>query len=676
MQPTHFLDLAPGNLIKQRRTTAENWNRFLNNPRPDLSIRSFIYDSWQRCLNVGVSPLRNQADISLQNDEIQELIQRSQFYEHALPVLNKLTEQTNGTDCLVTLCNNKGCIVFLDGDRDALRHAQTMNFVLGSDWSESAIGTNAIGTSLILDQPVQVFASEHFCEGVHDWVCSSSPIHDPVTQEILGVIDITGTWRRAHTHTFGMIALASQMIDNSLHQQAVQTRYRLLEKYLETTRRYPQNGILLLDAAFHPIEANHAVCELLHLKDEKDLSTVWNSREFHNILLRTHQPTHDGETYEIVIEYLGLKAFVQNVQHSQRRIGCVVILNPLERKARIRHSKPVGSWSAVIGHSPAMQQLVLKCDIAAQTDVPILLLGESGCGKERFARCIHEASPRRAKPFLAINCGAIPKELLAAELFGYEQGTFTGASKNGRKGKFEEAEGGTILLDEIGEMPADFQVFLLRVLQEREIVKLGASHPIPINVRIIAATNRNIAEQVKVGAFRSDLFYRLNVVSVTLPPLRERREDILPIMEDALNKLANTYQISVVDIAESLREFLIQDYSWPGNIRELHNVLEYAVLFCQNHTITWSDVPAYLSAVHDMQDNEGTNASRQTLHPDDPNPSTPCQIATEKAINFDERAMLIELLRQTDGNLSEVGRKLDVARTTVYRRLNKYGLRK
>lgn len=508
MKSGQFLDLSPANLITQRKATEKNWSNFQGNPQSTLSIRSYIHDSWQRCVNFGVSPARNSTDISINQDELESLIQRSDMYEYAMPRLRYLSEQARGTGYVVTLCNQDGRIIFLDGDGDVLRSAEKMNFVLGADWSESAIGTNAIGTSLILKHPVQVFAAEHFCEGVHDWVCSSAPIYNPTTHDILGVIDITGLWDRAQNHTLGMATLASQMIESDLYQQSMRTRHHLLEQFIDMMHRYPGDSIVLLDASFRIVGTNQSARRLVEAQTGKSLAEIWDSRTFYDALLKTHQIVSNDEMSNIVMGQFSIRASVRDVRDANRRIGYLLILKPLERARSTELFVSEGCWSAVVGCSPQIKAVISKCHIAAQADVPILLLGESGTGKELFARCIHEASFRHSKPFIPINCGAIPKELLAAELFGYESGAFTGAAKSGKKGKFEEAQGGTIFLDEIGEMPFDFQVFLLRVLQECEIVRVGSARPIPVDVRVIAGPI-----EICKNRFKQECFVRICIIA-------------------------------------------------------------------------------------------------------------------------------------------------------------------
>jgi len=328
------------------------------------------------------------------------------------------------------------------------------------------------------------------------------------------------------------------------------------------------------------------------------------------------------------------------------------LIDLLKRATRLASGNPDAnddSWrSEIITASPAMGALLAEARLAAQSDASVLIQGESGTGKELLARAIHRASPRHAKPFVAINCGAIPAELLESELFGHVKGAFTGAARD-HLGLFLSAEGGTVLLDEIGDMPAQLQVKLLRVLQEGEVRPVGATETRPVDVRILSATHRNLEEAIASGEFREDLYYRLNVVTLTLPPLRERREDIPLLARHFLTVLTEKYRRRIHGFAPDALDMLTAA-DWPGNIRQLHNVLEQCVALC-----TISTIPASLVA-RALRDKP---AEIQPL--------------AEARSTF-ERDYLISLLKLTRGQVSEVARLAGRNRTEVYRLLQRHGL--
>jgi two-component system response regulator GlrR len=307
------------------------------------------------------------------------------------------------------------------------------------------------------------------------------------------------------------------------------------------------------------------------------------------------------------------------------------------------------SWrSDIVTASPAMDALLAEARLAAQSEASLLIQGESGTGKELLARALHRASPRSSKPFVAINCGAIPAELLESELFGHVKGAFTGATRD-HPGLFQSAQGGTVFLDEIGDMPLPLQVKLLRVLQEGEVRPVGATETRAVDVRILSATHRNLEEAIAEGGFREDLYYRLNVVSLTLPPLRERREDIPLLAQHFLTALTKKYGRRIRGFAPDALDMLAAA-DWPGNIRQLNNVLEQCVALCTTPTI-----PASLVA-RALRDKP---AEIQPL--------------AEARAAF-ERDYLINLLKLTRGQVSEVARLAGRNRTEVYRLLQRHGL--
>jgi two-component system NtrC family response regulator len=302
----------------------------------------------------------------------------------------------------------------------------------------------------------------------------------------------------------------------------------------------------------------------------------------------------------------------------------------------------------MVAHSARMEAVMQMAGQVAASDATVLILGESGTGKELVARAIHYNSPRKDKPLVTVNCPSIPDNLLESELFGHVRGAFTGAIKD-RKGKFEIADGGTIFLDEIGDLRSDVQAKLLRVLQEHEIERLGDSKTRKIDVRVIAATNKNLEEMVKTGSFREDLYYRLSVVPIHIPPLRERKEEIPYLVDFFINRYAGDRTFRVT--AEALAA--LQTYDWPGNVRELENVIERAVVLATDDDITLDSLPPSFRS---------QSTAKQT---DNANPSSLPEI---------EKRAILEALEKTGGNRSKAARMLQIPRHVLLYRLRKYGI--
>ncbi len=498
-------------------------------------LRNLIYDSWQRCLHHGVDPNQKQTEIVISDSQLKERIQQSQLIQAAKPILDQLSIQTNATSYLLTLCDKDGSILYLNGDKQVLREGEKMNFVQGADWSEKTAGTNAIGTSIVSRMPVQVFSAEHFCEGCHPWTCSSAPIIDPITKEVLGALDLTGIWHEAQPHTLGLVISGTYSIQQRLLNNHLETHLHLLKHYEEAFSRWPNTPMLILNRGLQMVKSNDL---LLSQWNKDSWEQIQKTNEWNSLLHHLRNGSEGVSSFEIEVPSRPWKVYMEPIFIPNELAGFLVLLLP---KAENDNSLPPILWGDMIGQSQKMKEVLYKCSKVTNVNVPIFINGESGTGKERIARAIHENSNRKNHPFIAINCGAIPADLMASEMFGYEAGTFTGGKKEGKKGRFEEAHGGTLFLDEIGEMPLDLQVHLLRVLQEKEVVRLGSSKPIPVDVRIIAATHKNLEKLVEEGKFREDLFFRIHVVSLTLPPLRERKEDILLLSHFFLQDYSEKY---------------------------------------------------------------------------------------------------------------------------------------
>lgn len=347
--------------------------------------------------------------------------------------------------------------------------------------------------------------------------------------------------------------------------------------------------------------------------------------------------------------------------------GGVILLRSIKKVHnlinRLSGAQAAFRLSDIIGQSSAILKTIQTASQAASCMSNVLIEGESGTGKEVFAQAIHNQSARRKGPFVAVNCGAIPRELIGSELFGYADGAFTGAKRGGRPGKFEFASGGTLFLDEIGDMPLELQVTLLRVLQERKLTRIGDNKLIPIDLRIICATNKNLAHEVEQGNFRQDLYYRLNVISIQIPPLRERREDILLIFNSILTKMANELGRTIKVDAEVY--LLLEQYDWPGNVRELQNIAERAINVIEGDIIRLEHLPELII------DNKGISIPTST---------------TAKPVNFrepvkmkhnlseQERQQIIDLLFKSKGNVSYVAKIMGVARSTIYRKMHQYNI--
>ncbi|MBY7143150.1 sigma 54-interacting transcriptional regulator [Virgibacillus sp. NKC19-3] len=345
----------------------------------------------------------------------------------------------------------------------------------------------------------------------------------------------------------------------------------------------------------------------------------------------------------------------QIVKLNDNLVTTSTALNELRQKVYTTNTEE-NPFSRLKGNSLPLQQTIQIASKAAKTDATTLVLGESGTGKEICARAIHEASPRKDGPFIPVNCGAIPDALFESELFGYEGGAFTGAEKKGKTGKIEMANGGTLFLDEVGELPLDMQVKLLRVLQENIIYKVGSSSGTPINVRFIAATNQNLEHQMEEKQFRSDLFYRLNVIQITMPPLRQRINDVVELAKLFLHQFAIQYEVPLPTLDQDAVEALFQ-YHWPGNVRELRNLIERVIILTEKSVIKKQDILAFFH--------------RTSTPNKEPEIDSHSLVQEKEDV---EKKRMEEALWQHNGNKTAAAKTLGISRVTLYNKIRKYGI--
>jgi DNA-binding NtrC family response regulator len=337
----------------------------------------------------------------------------------------------------------------------------------------------------------------------------------------------------------------------------------------------------------------------------------------------------------------------------------------------LKRSKKIGTcFSDIVGDSPAVKEMIELGQKVSKSHIPVLLEGESGCGKEFMARAIHAASDRADKPFIAVNCGAIPENLVESILFGHEKGAFTGALYK-TFGKFREADGGTIFLDEAGELTPDIQVKLLRVLQDGEIDPVGSTRPIKVDVRIISATNRNLMEEVKEKHFREDLYYRLNVFPIYVPPLRARSGDVVRLIKYFIDSFVSSEKKNISGIAADAEDMLCH-YKWPGNIRQLKNTIFRAVVLCEGNVLNKEDFPQVISGLREESEADnnafagGSNSINGLLMQEDG--------SDFRKLSDIEKDVIVSALDHYHGHMSEVARKLGIGRSTLYRKLDEFNI--
>lgn len=621
------------------------WNSFMIQEPLNLDIRPLVIDSWRRCHTKGLHPFQSKSSIRLSEGHIQQYLLNDPLIFEIDPILSELKELANDCGHLVVLTDPQGTIVKIDGDAQLRDEAEKMNFVIGSSWAEDSAGTCAIGVSLISQSPVQIFAAEHYCSDVHRWTCSAAPIRDPASRQILAILDLTGPWQFANPHTLSAVVAASRVVEERLRHKLESERAKVMEYGLDVISHSRNTYIVALDRGGNVIKASPKMVECGWIDSGNRM--VGSPVKSLNRLASEWSWEAEGKDGNWLFT-------LRPCIHQGRTIGAIVQAVPPSHKGRAAKAISTKySFLSIIGSSPKFLAAVMEAKNAARSDFPVLIEGESGTGKELLAQSIHGGSYRAEGPFVAVNCGAIPKELAASEFFGYESGTFTGAAKEGRAGKFEQADGGTIFLDEIGELPLDLQTLLLRVLEEREIVRLGGKQPIQVNVRIIAATNRNLYADVESGKFRRDLYYRLHVLSLRVPPLREREGDISTLLKHFLHKACQEIgQLPVQVDEEAMRA--LENYPWPGNVRELRNVAYRIAARSAGSVAHVSHLP------------EEVIGGRMNLTSGKQGFSNLRRIGRNQEIE-----LIRSTLEEFNGNVSKTAAKLGIHRSTIYRKLGR-----
>ncbi|MEW6266738.1 MAG: sigma-54-dependent Fis family transcriptional regulator [Thermodesulfobacteriota bacterium] len=594
------------------------WREFIRSGRINPGgVPAPILDSWQRCLRGEVEYAGGRCRDILSPRELAG--RESLMMEVAGPLLETLHHFLKGQGFVVVLIDHDGYILKSVGDRPSLRRAEKINFGPGANWSELSVGTNAIGTALALGRPIQVTGPEHYNDGHHVWTCAATPIRDS-RGRIAGCLDISGPRENAHFQIQDLTLAAARFIEEQLHLELAH------QDLIRTDRLLPGQSLTAAGSE-EPARARLNDGSWFVERPETPPAAVSGPINSNHRLRRPAEtpPIREPRTS-------GLKA---------RRSGGV--------GGQVRYT-----FGDIIGLSPAIRETVAKAERAAASSSTVLILGESGTGKEVLAQAIHGASRRASGPFVSINCGAIPKELIQSELFGYSEGAFTGALRGGRRGKIELAQGGTLFLDEIADMPLDMQANLLRVIEDKTFLPVGGDRFVQVDIRITAATNRRLDLAVTAGLFREDLYYRLNVLVIRIPPLRERGHDVRLLAEHYLKSLAVRMGKPVRRIAPAFLEALAA-YRWPGNVRELVNVLEQALTFMPGDELLAQHLPPYLRP---------EAGPRPWERQDEILP-----------LSLLEKHAIEHALRHCRGNMTRVARALGIGRNTLYSKIKKYGLK-
>ncbi len=608
-----------------------------------------IARSWRRCVHdYGLDPARPAEARFVPRQVLRE------HQDHADELINvaragveQLYRHVAELGYIILLTDSRGIAVqFLGDPADEKEHRKT-GLYLGSDWGEDHAGTCAVGTCIKEQQALTCHQHDHFSAWHTNLTCTAVPMFNPQGQ-LLAVLDISALYsppsKDSQTFALQLVKQYARMIEDAYFLRLYRDRpilcFDASREFVLINRHY----LLALGDDGELLAGNTAARSLLA---EHGLMTPG---PFGSLTRARIDEFFDCELADILsIPYAShdqVRAF-RTQRHN--RLFFAALMEP-RRAAPLPAERTQGAprcaLDALADDDPAMRKMLARARRLCSEPLNVLLNGETGTGKERLARALHESGSRRQAPFVAINCGAVPESLIESELFGYAPGTFTGARSKGMRGLIQQADGGTLFLDEIGDMPLHLQTRLLRVLAEREVTPLGAERPVKVDLRVIAASHRDLRQMVEAGEFREDLFYRLNGALLKLPPLRERADKGY-LIERVYAELAQGRSNAPHLRGDAMSALLA--YPWPGNIRELRNVLQYALATCEGNEITVHDLP------------------EECL----PHAVTRVAVPTAGPEADDD---LRSLLRRQRWNVSAVARELGVSRPTVYRRMRLQGI--
>ena len=623
---------------------------------PGEAIDPVVARSWQRCLDEGLAPVGRLAEVPhLSAAELARVAEREhELIAHARPVMEYVFSQTRDSGSMVVVADHRGVLLHALGDANFLARANRVLLAPGASWQEQYRGTNAIGTALVEAAPVVVHGGEHYLERNGFLTCAAAPIAAP-DGRVLGVLDISGDHRSRHPHTFSLVRAAAQMIENRLfdarHGEGMRLRFHPLDEGIGTVAE----GVAAISEDGWIVGANQAGLALLGMAPV-DLGATPLSRVLQMPVgaLDDWGARRPGQSHLIDTVRKG-RLFVR-VEMGRRT---VVVSAPRPQASPQPPQQAADALRRLDTGDPALARAIERARRVLGKPIPLLIQGESGVGKELFARAFHESGPRAAKPFVALNCSALPEHLIEAELFGYEAGAFTGARRNGSHGRIREAHGGTLFLDEIGDMPPNLQARLLRVLQERKVAPLGGGRQVEVDFVLLCATHRDLKADVEAGRFRLDLYYRINSLTLHLPALRER-EDFSALVAQLLEQAAPRRDLVLQsDLLQAFRS-----YHWPGNLRQLANAIQTACALLPEEcdTIGFADLSDDLA---NELSNELSNELAKELGHSPGVPRTPAQ--TDNLRSLTDSA-IEHAIRAAGGNMSDAARRLGISRNTLYRK--------
>lgn len=627
-------------------------------------IRPEVIDSWIRSFGYGLSVFEYNFSPTLDEKALQQrCLEKTMLLDSSEPFILQLASMLADSECIILLSDEHGCMLrVLEGNKKLEDQNKRFKLVPGSVWNETTVGTCAHAISLIHEIPMQICGPEHYCEKYDNIFCSAAPIFDG-NQNLTGTLSIVSpSYQHQNAHSLGLVVSMAWAI-----QRDIQLLFN--KELLDVTMNSTETGVLMINRSGIITQANAIARNFFEKLLDHEMTgmpykTILGQQSAVESVLSGGKSVFDSEIHlerwNLTIHLLSAQLIPDAVGQN---LGCLLTFKKNDPAKKI--STPTSTLQArydfdqIMGNSDEVKHCIGLSHKFSRLDANILIQGESGTGKEMFAHAIHSES-RPHGPFVAVNCAAIPSTLIESELFGYAGGSFTGAEKQGRPGKIELADQGTLFLDEIGDMPLELQPVLLRVLDEKRVMRIGSSQYLPVDFRLITATNRNLDELVEKDLFRKDLLYRLKVLQISIPPLRQRGEDIVLLARHFASKIAQKQRIKSPELSDGLLLALLH-YDWPGNVRQLENAILYAVNVSNGNMVETDHLPEDIkAALHSF----ALKGHKKTA---------PSSNLTMKEI---EKIFIGETLLQCNNNISEAALLLKMSRATLYRKIKEYQLMK
>lgn len=640
------------------------WKEFVEAGKLDRSkMPSTIAESWVRSREYNIDPWDIPRHFYLPEDKYQKRIAQQEFLiSIAKPFMEEVYKSLEESKYIVALYDSDGYHLVRIGSFADFERARQYKIRPGLCFDEPTMGTTGFSLVKRYHQAIRITGCEHYHSLLHYIVGSYAPIWHPDKETLMGVIGIAGAKTLPNEHTLGMVLSTAKAIEGSLKLHKMNKVLAVYGKALQVTINNMTDGVLMLDGDGMIFEMNSVARNIFDLEQTdltgKHIATIGHQTLNSSVTKVLQSRDRKGEEIELTVEGKKFLTTIKFAQDEKNEVsGVVVLMKDLTYLTKIAKDFSEGglryTLSNMIGNSEYMEAIRDFVQIVAPIDAHVIIEGESGVGKEVLAQVIHSMSPRKSEPFVVVDCSAIPSELFESFFFGHEKGSFTNAYRT-HIGKFELADKGTLFLDEIAEMPPDMQVKLLRVLEEKRIERVGSRGGISVDVRVIAATNKDVMQEVRKGKFRRDLFYRLNVFRIKIPPLRERKEDLPDLVEYFIKQVCIPLNKTVKNISPDFYTKLME-YDWPGNIRELRNAVYHAVTLMEGKTLDKHHLDNFFGLAEQTPDVLPKTGFKKTL----------VEV---------EREAIKGTLALTHGNKRKAAKLLGIGRATLHRKLKVYNL--